>query len=94
MTNGWDGNFEKLSGLESCFIDDPMLCDETFSSKHEAFTAGLFCATRTLATRREGDSVAESIAVFREGGLVRWNRKWRSGSPVWVVAVPTDTGRG
>jgi hypothetical protein len=85
MDNQWDGDIEKLRGLERYLADNPALCDETFANKHEAFTAGLLLADGTLAAG-QGESVADSIAALHQGGLIRWNGQWRNGSPVWITA--------
>jgi hypothetical protein len=36
----WYGDYEALTGLEQDFLSDHDLCEQTFATKQEAFTAG------------------------------------------------------
>lgn len=38
----WEGDFDELAPWRDLLVDDDALCDVTFSSKEEAFRAGLY----------------------------------------------------
>jgi hypothetical protein len=44
----WDRDPEALRGLQRELSSDSALCDQTFASKHEAFTAGLALGSPAL----------------------------------------------
>jgi hypothetical protein len=53
-TEEWDGDPETLRGREKELSGDSAQCDQTFASKHEAFTAGLALGRRTLLDAGDG----------------------------------------
>jgi hypothetical protein len=54
MGETWDGDLQGLRGLEREPSADLALCDQTFASKQEAFTAGL-----ALGSRAQLDAVRQ-----------------------------------
>ena len=38
----WEGDPDELGGVQERLANDPELCDSTFGSRYEAFTAGLY----------------------------------------------------
>jgi hypothetical protein len=44
--NAWEGDSEQLIGHEDELADSAELCEQTFASKQEAFTAGLYLGGR------------------------------------------------
>jgi hypothetical protein len=64
--DSWSGDANELRGLEEHLLADADVCDRTFSSKHEAFAAGLHVgetATFRLGGGRRHESVANAISA-------------------------------
>ena len=55
VAEDWDGDPEALRGLERQLSGDAALCDQTFASKHEAFTAGLLFGAYLCSTQATAD---------------------------------------
>ena len=42
----WEGDFDDLVPVRERLVDEPLVCERVFSSKHEAFLAGSYLAER------------------------------------------------
>jgi len=56
----WHGDYEALTGLEQCFLSKYDLCEQTFASKQEAFTAGWLLGLEMTRADRPELEIAES----------------------------------
>lgn len=63
-TEAWEGEPDGLRGAEDLLANNPNLCDRTFSSKHEAFTVGLYLGTPDPGTRENRDD-ARTGAILK-----------------------------
>jgi hypothetical protein len=58
--NQWSGNTDDLIGFHEGFMADHDLCDQTFTSKQEAFTAGWVLATKASKSGDDGPRTADA----------------------------------
>ena len=55
----WGGDAEELTPHKTQLLDDERLCEATFMSKHEAFTAGVYLGSMVLGKTAVGDTTPD-----------------------------------